>query len=69
MNSKQLDGAIAKTKPLVETLEYKADQEEKSPFGFTTAEGPGQQEYSADKKFKSIDDMNDEELFGGNMYA
>ncbi len=69
MDSKQLDGAIAKTKPLVETLEYKAVDEEKSPFGFTTAEGPGQKEFSADKKFKSIDTLSDEELFGGGMYA
>ena len=70
MNSKQLDGAIAKTKPLVETLEYKgAEQEEKSPFGFSTADGPGTKEFSADKKFKSIDDLSDEELFGGGMYA
>lgn len=65
MNSKQLDGAIEKTKPLVETLEYKAVEEEKSPFGFSTAEGPGQKEFSADKKFKSIEDLTDEELFGG----
>jgi len=69
MNSKQLDGAIEKTKPLVETLEYKAADEEKSPFGFNVAEGSRDQEYSADKKFKSIDDMSDEDLFGGNMYA
>jgi len=69
MNPKQLDGAIAKAKPLVDTLEYSATQEEKSPFGFPTVEGPGRKEYSADKSFKKIDEMSDEELFRGSPYA
>jgi len=70
MSSKQLDAAIEKAKPLVDTLSYEASQpEEKNPFGFTTAEGPGEKEYSASKKFDKIDKLSDEELFGGNMYA
>jgi len=67
MNPKQLDIAIEKVKPLVETMEYKGETEEKSPFGFSVAEGT--KEFGASKTMKKIDELTDEELFRSDMYA
>jgi len=65
MSPKQLDAAIAKIKPLIETLELSASKKPtEEPFGFSTAEVP--KEFGAsigDKSFKRIDDLTDSELF------
>lgn len=71
MDTKQLDGAIKKTKPLVDSMpEFSVGKTEtQSPFGFTGADIP--KEFSAninDKQLKKIDDMSDAELFEGGPY-
>ena len=66
MGAKQLDAAIEKVKPLIESIpEFSAGKiEQQTPFGFSSPDIPT--ELSADvndKSFKKIDDMSDAELF------
>ena len=67
MTSKQLDGAINKTKQLVDSMgiqTFEADAE-KSPFGFSSPSIPTKQEsFSASVEFKKIDEMSPSEAFG-----
>jgi len=65
MNTKQLDAAIQKVKPLVSTLELTANKvPTETPFGFSTADVPKELSASVgEKSFKKIDNLSDAELF------
>lgn len=67
MNTKQLDAALGKIKPLVEqmgTESFEADST-KSPFGFSSPSPPVEQvSFSASAEFKKIDEMSPSEAFG-----
>ena len=80
MDTKQLDGAIDKVKPLVETLnstngnnyEANASQQQQQPLGFSSLQSPMKTEsFSASREFKKIDAMTPEQAFsqqGGGSY-
>ena len=65
MTSKQLDGAIEKVKPLIESIpEFSASvPEQQTPFGFSTPDIPTELSGAVDDKgMKKIDEMSDAEL-------
>lgn len=72
MTAKQLDAAIEKVKPLIESIpEFSASKTEPdTPFGFSSPDVPTELSGAVDdKSFKKIDDMSDAELMeGGGMY-
>jgi hypothetical protein len=65
MSSKQLDAAITQTSRLSGHMKsFEASTEQKSPFGFSTADVPGSHStYNAGKGLDKIDKMNDKDLF------
>lgn len=70
MTPQQLDAAVEKVKPLVESMgitSFEAETE-KSPFGFSTLPTPSKvEEFSASKEFQKIDKMTPEQLMNGGI--
>lgn len=72
MTPEQLDGAIKKVKPLVESMNMNSFDAEKSeprnPFGYNAGTIPKDtKQFDASETFKKIDDMSAEEAFGGGQ--